>query len=209
MSTPAADFFANPYASPQDAPPIVAEVASPPEKPGSLGIILGGFVLLLVGYITSVLAIADLYGLGMGPDGQPTPSPLAEVFTSPIQQWLFYVLTGSTFVAGAVMLGSQRMNPLAMVCYAMCPIAGLAFAAGWPLRAVKKFAEPVAALYLLVGSALAFTGGTQLFLLFGKSNGSFQPVLASLLALVGVALMVGAGIKFMYSGASGQAPAAQ
>ena len=207
MSSPLADLFVNPYSSPQPEP-VAAEVVSAPDKPGSLGLIMGGFVLLLLGYLASnLLAIADLYGLGMGPHGQQTPSPLAGVFTTPLQQWAFYIVSGSAFVAGAVMLGSQRMNPLAMVCYVMCPIAGLAFAVGWPLRAVKKFSDGLATIYLLVGSSLAFTGGTRLFLLYGNSGGSFEPVLASIMTQAGVALMIGAMLKFCSSSGPAQSSA--
>lgn len=206
MSSPTADYFANPYAAPQDAP-IVAEVVETPARPGSLGLILGGFVLLLVGYLTSNLfAIADLYGLGMGPGGQQIPSPLAGVFTTPLEQWLFYLLTASAFIAGAVMLSSQRWNPLAAVCYIMCPIAGAVYFVGWPLRSVQRYAEQVAAVYLLVGSALAFTGGTRMFLLYGNPRGNFAPVIASLMTEVGVALMVGAFLKFCYASPAGKTP---
>jgi hypothetical protein len=199
MSTPFADLFVNPYAAPQDAP-IVAEVVQEPPKPGSISLILGGFVLLVVGYLTSNLfAIADLYGLGMGPGGQQIPSPLGGVLTTPLQKWLFYVATASACIAGAVMLGSQRWNPFAVVCYVMCPIVGVAYFIAWPLRSVKRYAEQVATVYLLIGSILAFTGGTQLFLLYGNSRGSFAPVIASLMTEVGVALMLGALLKFWHA----------
>jgi hypothetical protein len=198
MSTHVAD-FENPYASPQSNP-IAAELAAPAERPGSLLLIIGGFVLLLVGYLASNLfAIADLYGLGMGPNDEQIPSPLASVLTTPAQQWIFYFVTGSAFVAGAVMLGSQRFNPLAVVCYVMCPIAGLVFMAGWPLRTAKRGTDVVAAGFLLLGSVLAFTGGTRLYLLYGHSQGSFEPVGASLLCQIGVALMIGSLLKFIYA----------
>lgn len=196
MSVPSADLLPNPYASPEFA---AAEEATTPQpaRHGSIPLILTGFFLLLLGYLTSNLfAIADLYGLGMSPDGEAIPSPLSMVFTTAFQRWMFYLATGAAFVSGAVLLGSQRFNPITVVCYVMCPLAGVAFLVASPLREIKKFAEPVAALYLLVGSALAFTGGTQLFLLYGNSQGSFAPVLASMMTQVGTAMIIGSMLKF-------------
>jgi hypothetical protein len=199
MSAPSPDLLANPYSSPQFAAP-EAPPAVEPAPHGSVGLILTGFFLLLVGYLTSNLfAIADLYGLGMGPAGEQVPSPLSAVFTTPFQRWMFYVATGAAFVSGAVLLGSQRFNPITVVCYVMCPLAGLAFLVASPLREIKRFAEPVAALYLLVGSALAFTGVSQLYVLYGNTSGSFVPVLASMMTQVGLAMVIGAMLKFWHA----------
>ena len=195
MSASPADLVANPYASPEFAPAEAPAKETP--QHGSVALIMTGFVLLLVGYLTSNLfAIADLYGLGMGPEGEVIPSPLSLVFTTPFQRWMFYVVSGAAFVVGAVLLGSQRFNPVTVVCYVMCPLAGLAFLVASPLREIQKFAEPVAAIYLLIGSALAFTGITQLYLLYGTNNGSFVSVLASMMTQVGTAMILGALLKF-------------
>ena len=195
MSAPSADLLANPYASPELAP--IEASAKPAPEHGSVILIMAGFFLLLVGYLTSNLfAIADLYGLGMGPEGETVPSPLSLVFTTPFQRWMFYIVSGAAFIGGAVLLGSQRFNPVTVVCYVMCPLAGFAFLVASPLREIKKFAEPIAALYLLIGSALAFAGITQLYLLYGTNNGSFVPVLASMMTQVGMALAIGALLKF-------------
>src|SRR5262245_29188069 len=92
----------NPYASPQ--PCEVPQPARPqPEKsqPGSLALILGGFFLLLVGYLTSnLLVIGDLYHLGFGPDNEPIASPLAALFSSPAQEWGLYCLCAGATIAG-------------------------------------------------------------------------------------------------------------
>ena len=106
--------------------------------------ILGGFVLLLGGYFTSNLfLISDLYHVGMGPGGRAIPSPLAAAFTTAPQQWGLYVACAAAFVAGTVMIGSQPFNPMAIVCYVMCPLVGMIYAIATPLRIVKKYAEPV------------------------------------------------------------------
>src|SRR4029079_7825428 len=90
MSAVLADSVSNPYATPRiEAAP--APVAAPAKKPGSLGMIFGGFVLLLLGYFTSnLLLISDLYKIGIGPNGQPVPSPFAMATTTPAVQWLLY-----------------------------------------------------------------------------------------------------------------------
>src|SRR5262245_375347 len=168
MSTTFADAFENPYASPSStpkAPPAPAPAAK--AKPGSLAIIFPGFILLLVGYLCSNLfLISDLYQVGFGPGGKVIPSPFAMAFQTPAQQWMVYLATASAFVAGAVMFGSQRFNPITVVCYMMCPLAGAIFLIASPLRIVQKYAEPVAAIYLLIGSCLVFTGATRMFLLY-------------------------------------------
>ena len=104
MSSLLADSFSNPYASPPPVAqptPIVSQSAA---KPGSLGIILPGFVLLLVGYLTSNLfLISDLYKLGLGPNANATPSPFAMLVRTAPEQWLLYGLFAAAFIAGAVL----------------------------------------------------------------------------------------------------------
>ena len=197
MSTVVADSFQNPYASPvPETRPAPATV--PAEKPGSLGLIFGGFVLLLAGYFTSNLfLIFDLYHVPFGSDGQVIPSPLAAAASTAAQRWLLYVVCASAFVSGAVMIGSQRFNPMAVVCYVMCPLIGLIYLIASPLRMARKHAEAVATVYLLIGSCLAFTGGIQLFRLYGLPTNGFAPVGASLMTEAGLVLIVGAIIKFL------------
>jgi hypothetical protein len=200
MSVVLADNISNPYTSPRASGAPLPAPAAPVTKPGSIGIVLGGFVLLLLGYFTSNLfLISDLYHIGMGPDGKAIPSPLAAVFTTAPQQWGMYALCAAAFVAGAVMIGSQRFNPMAVVCYVMCPLVGMIYLIASPLRIVKKNAELVAALYLLVGSCLAISGITQLLRLYGQNGGGFAPIAASMMTEAGLAFVVGSALKFMAS----------
>jgi hypothetical protein len=198
MSTMLADRVPNPYASPG----LERTPAPAPTKPttavGSLAMVFGGFILVLAGYFTSNLfLIGDLYKIGMGPEGKPIASPFALLGTTPVEQWLLYALCASAFIAGAVMIGSQRFNPMAVVCYVMCPLVGAIYLVGSPLRiAPKKYAEIVAAVYLLGGSCLAFTGVTRLFLLYGRTGQEMAPILASMMTEVGLALILGAIVKF-------------
>jgi len=187
----------NPYASPQVCEtPHRAQLQQEKPQPGSLALILGGFFMLLIGYLTSNLfVIGDLYHLAFGPDNQHIASPFAALFSSPAQEWGLYCLCAGATIAGCVMFGSQRYNPLAIVCYMMCPIASLIFLVAAPLRLARKTALPVAAIYLAVGGCLAGTGITQLVSLYGRPNLNFEPPLASMMAEVGLAFVVGAILK--------------
>jgi hypothetical protein len=193
----------NPYASPQpcaDSRPAPAEAAKP--APGSLFAILGGFALLLVGYFTSnLLVISDLYHIGFGPDGD-IPSPLAAFFKTPGQQWAMYCLSAAATIAGCILFGSQRYNPLAIVCYIMCPLACLVFLIASPLRLAKKLALPVATVYLIVGGCLSGIGMMRLFSLYGQPESDFAPVLASMATQVGLALAIGAILKLLQADAA-------
>ena len=165
--------------------------------------ILPGFFLLLVGYLTSNLfVIGDLYQLGFGPDDKPIESPFKQLFSSPSQEWGLYCLCAGAAVAGCVMFGSQRYNPLAIVCYLMCPIASVIFLIAAPLRLARRTALPVAAIYLLVGGCLAGTGVMRLISLYGQPHADFAPVLASFMLEVGLALTVGAILKLAYCDAA-------
>jgi hypothetical protein len=197
MSTLLADSASNPYASP--APVVTAEKPKEELKVnmGSVGIILGGLVLMLVGYLTSNLFLmSDLYHIGMGPDGKEMPSPFAAALTSPAQLWLVYILCASACVVGAVMIGSQAFNPITAVCYIMCPLAAVVCLVGAPLRIAKKYATAVATIYLGIGSCLACTGAMRLVQLYQLPNNEFEPVLASMLTEAGLALVLGAIVKF-------------
>jgi len=200
MDPDIAKILANPYASPTpDASPAPVQPAA--SQHGSLACIIPGFLLLLVGYLASnVLAIADLYHVGFGPDGQFIPSPLAGVFTTPFLQWLFYALTASAAIAGCVLVGSQNFNPMVVVCYVMCPLVGLVFLLGLPLRIAGRFAAPIATIYLAIGTCLAGAGLMRLVSLYGRPNLEFEPMLASLLAESGVALLAGGILKLWHSG---------
>ena len=193
----------NPYASPQscvDCQPMPADSAKP--APGSLFAILGGFALLLVGYLTSnLLVISDLYHIGFGPDGD-VPSPLALVFKTPGQQWAMYCLSAGATIAGCILFGSQRYNPLAIVCYLMCPLACFVFLIATPLRLARKLALPVAAIYLAVGGCLSGIGMMRLFSLYGQPEPGFAPVLASMATQVGLALAIGAILKLLQADAA-------
>jgi hypothetical protein len=198
----------NPYASPRATPAPAPAAPAADTRPGSLVLILLGFVLVLVGYFTSnFFLISDLYHVGFGPGGKEIPSPFAPVFNTPALQWMLYLASASAFVAGAVMIGSQRFNPLAVVAYIMCPLIGIIHLLGAPLRIAKKYAEAVAAVYLLIGSALAFTGATQMFRLYGLADPGIAPVGASLLTEVGLAFVVGAALKFCCTPPSSACPA--
>ena len=204
MSSIFADNFPNPYSSPRAAA-LRASSACPRKRAGSVGIIFGGFVLLLGGYFTSNLfLISDLYHVGMGPGGEAIPSPLAAAFTTAPQQWGLYMACAAAFVAGAVMIGSQPFNPMAIVCYVMCPLVGMIYAIATPLRMVKKYAEAGRGLYLLVGSCLFITGATQLFRLYGQAHGGFAPIAASMMTEAGLAFVVGAGTQVPGDGLAGK-----
>ena len=78
-----------------------------------------------------------------------------------------------------------------------------------PLRMVRKYAEIVAAGYLLVGSCLTCTGATRLVALYQRSSDGFAPILASMMTEAGLALVLGAIVKFWCvpaSSSAGEAP---
>ena len=102
---------------------------------------------------------------------------------------------------GAVMIGSQPFNPLVVVCYVMCPLVGLVFLVGLPLRIAGRFAVPIATIYLAIGACLAGAGRMQLISLYGRPNLEFEPMLASLLTEAGLALLCGALLKLWRCGA--------
>ncbi|MCI0358120.1 MAG: hypothetical protein L0211_06540 [Planctomycetaceae bacterium] len=207
MDSDIARIIGNPYASPAPTPePAPAEQPKP--QPGSLAIIFPGFILLLVGYLTSnVFAVADLYHVGFGPQGEFIPSPFASAFTTPLAQWLFYAVAAGAAIAGCVVVGSQKFNPMAVVIFVMCPIVGLVFLAGAPLRMAGRFATPIAVVYLAVGTCLAGAGIMRLVSLYGQTINDAAPMLASILTEVGLALLVGGLVKLWRSGAF-SAPAA-
>jgi hypothetical protein len=194
--------LANPYASPAAAPDfslLPAEPAAP--RPGSLVIIILGFFLLLVGYaVSNALAIGDLYGLGMAPEGEKIPSPLAELCSTPFELWLFYAATAGATVAGCLLIGSQNANPMAIVCYVMCPIAGLVFLLGMPLRLAGRRGQSFATIYLGVGTCLAGDGILRLIHLYGQPGVTFEPILASLMTEAGLALAAGGLLKLVWMG---------
>lgn len=192
----------NPYASPSAAPQAqqTAEPVAP--RQGSLAIIIPGFLLLLVGYLTSNLfAVGDLYGLGYGPGGEPIPSPLAEVFKTPMQQGLFYAITAAATIAGCIMIGSQNFNPMAAVMYMLCPIVGLVFLVAMPLRVARRWAIPIATIYLGLGTCLAGAGVLRLINLYGQPDLTLEPLLASLMTEIGYALLFGGLLKLWLGGA--------
>src|SRR5207249_1027047 len=141
-------------------------------------------------FTSNLFLVSDLYHVGFGPNGEVIPSPLALAFHTPAQLWMVYVAFAGAFVAGSVMLASQRFNPMAVVCYVMCPLAGAVYLIGSPLRIVQKYAEPVAALYLVIGSCLFCTGATRMFSLYGQVTNGFAPVAASMMTEVGLAFIV-------------------
>ena len=197
MST-AADSLLNPYTSPPaDEPIIRAELVTDQPKFGSLPIVVGGFVLLLAGYLASnVFAIADLYQIGFGPGGEVIPSPFAGFLgEGAAGAWLFYGLCASAAVLGCVLIGSQNFNPMLAVVFFMCPIVGLVFLVSMPLRIAKKHVVPVAAIYLMIGTCLAGVGLTQMIGLYGQAGLDFQPILASLMLQAGLAMLCGAMLK--------------
>jgi hypothetical protein len=77
----------------------------------------------------------------------------------------------------------------------MCPLASLAFIIGWPLRFVRKHADPLAAIYLVGGSCLTGVGITAMFLLYGGTSHGFSPVTASMMTQAGRALALGAQVR--------------
>ena len=207
MSVALADLADNPYASPSTVALPVPAAPAADTRPGSLVLIIFGFVLVIAGYLTSsFFLISDLYHVGFGPGGKEIPSPFAPMFSTPALQWMLYLAAASAFVAGAVMIGSQRFNPLAVVAYVMCPLIGIIHLVGAPLRIAKKYAEVVATVYLLIGSCLVFTGATQMFRLYGLADPGLAPVGASLLTEVGLAFVVGAALKFCCMPASATCP---
>ena len=188
----------------QEVPP--ADVSLKAQM-GSLGIIFLGFVLLLGGYfVSNFFAISDLYQLGLGPSGEVLPSPFADTFTTPAQKWMLYVGSALAAVLGLVMIGSQKYNPMAAVCYFMCPLVGITFLVAWPLRAAQKHAVATAAAYLAVGTCLAAIGVMRLTALYGQSSVGFDVVTGSMLAEVGFACALGALLK-LWNTDSNDAPA--
>lgn len=171
------------------------KVESP--KPGSFLIVSLGFVLLLGGYFVSIFIISDLYQVGFGPNGEAIPSPFAASLETPIQQWMLYGVSALATIAGLIMIGSQRFNPFAAVAYIMCPLVGMTFLVGWPLRAVKAdgVAVAVVGIYLATGSCLAAVGIMRLVSLYGEPGGAFGAVGGSIMAQAGLALAFGALLK--------------
>jgi hypothetical protein len=197
MQTTTAGSLLNPYASPAgDIPVIQAEIVEDKPKHGSLALILLGFVLLLVGYMAgNVFAIFDLYQIGMGPDGEAMPSPISELCPTPASLWLFYGLCAAATIAGCLLIGSQNFNPLCAVVFFMCPIAGLVFLLATPLRTVRNYVVPVAAVYLMIGTCLAGVGLTKLIGMYGQPGLEFEPILCSLALQAGLAMLAGAMLK--------------
>jgi hypothetical protein len=197
MSSGFATAATNPYATPQclseaaDASPAAAKT-----KHGSLAIVFAGFLLVLGGYFTSnIFLIADLYHVPFGPNGKVLSSPFAATFSTPAQQWMLYGACAAATIAGCIMVGSQAFNPLAAVAYIMCPLMAGIYLVASPLRIAQKWAFPVATFYLAVGSCLAGTGIIRLGNLYGQPGSGFEPVGASMLTEVGLALFVGAVVK--------------
>jgi hypothetical protein len=198
MHAPAAESVFNPYASPPAEEPIIrAELAKLEPQPGSLVIIFPGFILLLVGYLASnIFAIADLYQVGFGPGGEVIPSPFAGALgEGPAGAWLLYGLFATAAVAGCILVGSQNFNPLTAVLFMMCPLVALVFLAAMPLRIAQKHVIPVAAAYLMVGTCLAGAGLMRMISLYGEVGLDFQPILASLMLQIGLAMLGGAMLK--------------
>ena len=194
-----ANSLLNPYDSPPAVEPIIqAELVESRPQHGSLAIIFAGFGLLLVGYLASnIFAIFDLYHIGIGPDGEPIPSPLAELCPTPEFLWLFYGFFACATITGCLMIGSQNFNPLVAVIFFMCPIVGLVFLAATPLRMVRKHVVPVAAIYLMIGTCLAGVGLMRMIGLYGQFGHDFQPILASLMFQAGLSMLAGAMLKLV------------
>jgi hypothetical protein len=193
-----ADSPPNPYVSPlPDVPIVQAELVDDKPKLGSLSIIAVGFGLLLIGYLSSnVFAIADLYQVGFGPDGEVIPSPFAAFFgDKPAAQWLFYAVCASAAIGGCILIGSQNFNPLVGVIFVMCPLVGLVFLVATPLRIARKYVVPVAAIYLMIGTCLAGVGLLRMIGLYGQAGLNFEPILASLMLQIGLAMLGGAMLK--------------
>ncbi|HEX5103903.1 MAG TPA: hypothetical protein VFV87_08845 [Pirellulaceae bacterium] len=201
MQANVAELPLNPYASPPlDEPIIRAELADEKPKPGSLPLIFLGFILLLVGYLASnIFAIADLYQIGFGPGGEVIPSPLADVFSTPGWQWLFYGICAAATIAGCILIGSQNFNPLVAVIFIMCPLVAVVYLLAMPLRMAQKWTVPMAATYLMIGTCLAGVGISRLIGLYGQAGLNFEPILASLLTEIGLALLGGAMLKLAFA----------
>lgn len=193
---------AHPYDIPP--PPVDLGAASEPHtyERGSVPVIVIGGVLFIFGYICSnVFAIADMYHVGLGTYGEFVPSPLASAFKTPLEQWLVYALAAAAVVAGCVLIGSQNYHPAAVVCFILCPLMGLVFAVGMPLRSAWRFAVPAATAYVGVGTCLAGAGVMHLMNLYGRLHVGFEPIVASLLLEGGLAMVIGGFLKLAHSGA--------
>jgi hypothetical protein len=99
------------------------------------------------------------------------------------------------------MIGSQNFNPMAVVMYMLCPIVGLVFLAATPLRVARRWAVPIATVYLGLGTCLAGAGVMRLINLYGQPNLILEPLIASLMTEVGYALLGGAILKLWLGGA--------
>jgi hypothetical protein len=199
---------ANPYDSP--SAPVYPTAISEPQayERGSVPVIVIGGVLFIFGYICSnVFAIADLYHVGLGTYGEFVPSPLSSAFNSPLELWLIYALAAAAVVAGCVLIGCQNYHPAAVVCFILCPLMGLVFAVGMPLRSAWRYAVPAATAYVGVGTCLAGAGVMHLVNLYGRLHVGFEPIVASLLVEAGLAMVVGGFLKLVHSGAFSQPPA--
>jgi hypothetical protein len=199
---------ANLYDSPSAPLHLAANIEPQAYERGSVPVIVIGGVLFLFGYICSnVFAIADLYHVGLGTYGEFVPSPIASAFKAPLEQWLIYALAAAAVVAGCVLIGSQNYHPAAVVCFILCPLMGLVFAMGMPLRSAWRHAVPAATAYVGVGTCLAGAGVIHLMNLYGRLHVGFEPIVASLLLEGGLAMVIGGFLKLAHSGAFSPPPA--
>ena len=93
----------------------------------------------------------------------------------------------------------RQQAPLVAVLFIMCPLVAIVFLAAAPLRMAKKWAVPVAAVYLMIGVCLAGVGISRMIGLYGQAGLEFEPILASLLTEIGLAMLGGAMLKLAFA----------
>lgn len=158
-----------------------------PKKSTFCWFALLGMVLLFVGYFGSLVMAFQIYAAeGMG--------PFEGVFAHSYQEiWLlsFAMLVATT---GGILVGGNRFESMLAVVYIMCPLIGVSFGIGCPLRLAKnKWILPVSAIYLIGGMALAGACITFLTKAYGTEN--FAAIGAVLGTVVGLAMALGALLK--------------
>jgi len=143
---------------------IQTTISQPPSMPTfkSTGMVFVGALLLLLGYLGSyMLLMLDLSGATLE-DGTPLPSPLGAVIQSTQQMWLIFEVDTLMIVAGSILVASQPFCSLVAVAYIMCPIVGLVYLLGAPLRGDKSWNRRAAQVYLLIGIVAVIAGAVYL-----------------------------------------------
>lgn len=139
----------NPYETPVETLEETNTASEEAAKPTAMSatIAVAGVFVLLFGYATSAFTVIDLYL-----PSSPLLSEIVGTTLGPTTLWFFYAIALSTAVAGTLMICSRPIPTSVIVVYFMCPLVAVTYAIGSPLRLAKKWAMPVAAIYLALGT---------------------------------------------------------